>query len=283
MLRKILAAAAVPAACLLLAAPLAAQTIDRIKETGKLTLGFRVDAAPLSYADADGNPAGYTPILCGEVVQGITNVLGLENLNVSFVPVDASNRFEKVASGEIDLLCGAASITLTRRELVDFSVPVYVDGTAVMQPRDASGDLTQLAGKSVGVRSATTTEEALKNTLAASGLDMNVVTFDDHRDGIKAMQDGSIEAYFADQSILLFLYSASPDLGNFRVSPEILTVEKQGLAMARGDSDFRLLVDTILSDIFLSGRIREIFQIALPGAEPGKALQAMFVTSPTVP
>ena len=279
MLRFLLA----PMACLCLATPLAAQTLDRIKETGQLRLGFRTDAAPLSFADPDGNPAGYSPLLCGKLAQGITNALEMENLNVTFVPVDAENRFDKVVAGEIDLLCGAATITLSRREIVDFSVPTYVDGTAVMQPRDASGDLTQLAGKSVGVRKATTTEEALKNTLSASGLTMDVVVFDNHRDGMQAMLDGSIEAYFADQSILLFLYAATQEFQDFRVSPEILTVEKHGLAMTRGDSDFRLLVDGLLAELFLSGQMQEFFRLALPGAEPGKALQAMYVTSPTIP
>ncbi len=279
MFRKLI----IPALLSVLALPVSAQTIERIKETGQLRLGFRVDAAPLSFADGDGNPAGYSPIVCGELAQGVTNALGLENLNVSFIPVDSTNRFEMVANGEIDLLCGAATITLGRREIVDFSVPTYVDGTAVLQPRDASGDLTKLAGKPVGVRTGTTTEEALNNTLAASGLTMDVVTFDDHRDGMRAIIDGSIEAYFADQSILLFLISASQEFENYRVSPEILTVEKHGLAMERGDSDFRLLIDGLLAEMFLSGRMQEFFRLALPGAEPGKALQAMYVTSPTIP
>ncbi|MEX0283489.1 MAG: amino acid ABC transporter substrate-binding protein [Paracoccaceae bacterium] len=279
MLRTVLASAA----CLFLAAPLAAQTLDRIKETGQLNLGFRTDAAPLSFLDENGNPAGYSPIVCGEVAQNIATALDLENLSVKFVPVDAADRFDKVVNGEIDLLCGAATITISRRAQVDFSVPTYVDGTAVMQPRDASGDLTQLAGKSVGVRSNTTTEQALNNTLSASGLEMNLVTYEDHRDGMQAMIDGDIEAYFADQSILLYLFSASQEFGNFRVSPEILSVEKQGLAMARGATEFRLLVDGILGEMFLSGQMAEIFRIALPGIEPGRAMQAMYVTSPTIP
>lgn len=279
MLRFLIA----PLICIVAALPAAAQTLDRIKETGQLRLGFRTDAPPLSYVDTDGNPAGYSPILCGELAQAITNALGMENLSVQFVPVGADNRFDMVANGEIDLLCGAATITLRRMEIVDFSVPTYVDGTAVMQPIDASGDLKQLAGKTVGVRQATTTEEALNNTMKASGLDIKVNAYADHRDGLQAMVAGDIAAYFADQSILMFLHGANPDYARFRVSPEILTVEKQGLAMQRGDSDFRLLIDGLLSELFAAGRVQEIFRIALPGAEPGMALRAMYITSPTIP
>ncbi|MEM8731445.1 MAG: amino acid ABC transporter substrate-binding protein, partial [Pseudomonadota bacterium] len=48
-----------------LAAPVAAQTIDRIKSEGEIRLGFREDAAPLSFLDDAGLPAGYAVEVCG--------------------------------------------------------------------------------------------------------------------------------------------------------------------------------------------------------------------------
>ena len=103
-------------ASVFLAGAAQAQTLDRIKETGTLKLGYRLDAAPLSFQAEDGNPAGYTPMICAELAQGILTVLQIPNLDVEFVPVGMQDRFEKVAAGEIDLLCGASSITLGRRE-----------------------------------------------------------------------------------------------------------------------------------------------------------------------
>lgn len=283
MLRSLLAALVAFTLSAPLTSPLAAQTLERITSTGQLKLGFRTDAIPLSYQDDQGNPAGYAPIICSQIAQGISNALGLDNLSVTFVPVSADNRFEMVQNGEIDLLCGAATITMRRRDMVDFSVPIYVDGTAVMQPKDASGDLTLLGGKNVGVRKDTTTEEALRNTVQVSGLAMNIVTFDDHRAGMQAMVDGTIEAYFADQSILMYLLGTSTEFDKFRVSPDIMTVEKQGLALARGDADFRQLVDSLLSELFETGAMREIFKAALPGAQIGRGMESVFITSPTQP
>lgn len=267
----------------LLALPASAQTLERIKQTGELKLGFRTDAAPLSFTDDQGQPAGYSPLVCAGIAQAIANRLQMSNLQATFHPVDTANRFDKVASGEIDLLCGAATITLQRRELVDFSVPTYVDGTSVMLPKDAPDDLTLLADKKVGVRSGTTTLDALNNTIATLGIKPEIVRFADHRAGLAAMQKGEIDAYFADQSILFYLAHAGDGTQLFKVTGNILTIEKQGLAMARGDADFRLLVDSAISDLFADGTMEDLFNRALPGAQPGAAIQAMHLLSPTIP
>ncbi|MFT5342075.1 MAG: polar amino acid transport system substrate-binding protein [Paracoccaceae bacterium] len=272
-------------ACVILAAvlavPASAQTLERIKETGELKLGYRTDAAPLSFAEADGKPAGYSPQVCVSVAQYIANRFKMENLNVVFVPVDTSDRFEKVASGEVDLLCGVSTITLERRELVDFSVPTYVDGTAVMVPQGYEGGLESFAGKKVGVRAGTTTFDALTGSLADAGIEADIIAFDSHDAGVVALESSQITAYFADQSILLFLYINSGLQDSLMLSDEILTIEKQGLALARGDADFRLLVDAALSQMYFDGTMEEIFKTTLPGVTPGVAIQAMYLTSPT--
>ncbi|MBL4768801.1 MAG: amino acid ABC transporter substrate-binding protein [Rhodobacteraceae bacterium] len=272
-------------ACVILAAvlavPASAQTLERIKETGELKLGYRTDAAPLSFAEADGKPAGYSPQICVNVAQYIANRFMMEDLNVIFVPVDTSDRFDKVASGEIDLLCGASTITLERRELVDFSVPTYVDGTAVMVPKGYDGGLESFAGKKVGVRAGTTTFDALTGSLADAGIKADIIAFDSHDAGLAAIEASQITAYFADQSILLFLYVSSDLQDTLKLSEEILTIEKQGLALARGDSDFRLVVDAAISEMYFDGTMVEIFKTSLPGISPGVAIQAMYLTSPT--
>ncbi|MEX0318437.1 MAG: amino acid ABC transporter substrate-binding protein [Ruegeria sp.] len=266
-----------------LATGVSAQTLDRIKANNEIRFGFRTDAAPLSYVNDQNRPDGYSPRVCDRIAQAIANRLKLSELNVQFLPVEPNNRFDKVASGEIDLLCGAATITLSRREKVDFSIPTYVDGTAVLLPRAADTGLASLAGKKVGMRSATTTEEAVTNSFAAAGIEAEMVRFASHPAGIKALAAGEIDAYFADQSILLANYIAAGLTDGFKMSQEILTIEKHGLALAKGDDEFQLLVDGVLSQMYADGTMEEIFRAALPGVEPGDALKALFVLAPTLP
>lgn len=259
-----------------------AQTLERIKENGQIVVGFRTDAAPLSYL-ADQRPQGYTPSICFALAAKIGAQLEMEDIDIIFETVDTENRFEKVASGEIDLLCGAATITLSRRELVDFSVPVYVDGTTVALKADGPESLAGLAGLKVGVRSGTTTLEALTNSLKAENIDAEIVEFADHPAGMAALNNDEISAYFADQSILMNMIMQRENQKDFKVFDQILTVEKHGLALARGDADFRLAVDRGLSELFQEGVIRQTFEETVRGAEPGFALEAMFLLSPTVP
>lgn len=273
-----------PLAALLLAAvvavPAGAQTIDRIKESGEIRFGFREDAAPLSYLGEDGQPAGYTVQVCAELGKALGRAIGLEEVEFTFIPVDTVNRFAKVVNGDIDLLCGATTITMSRRADVDFSIPIFVDGTAVMLPKGASASFASLNGKKVGVRGGTTTEEALTNTLKDTGTDAEMVTFDSHEDAMAAMQSGEISAYFADQSILLFM---NKDGGDFVVMDRLLTIEKQGLAMLRGDDEFRYLVDGALSGMINTGVIPAIFRQELSGIAPGQAMQWLYRLGPILP
>jgi polar amino acid transport system substrate-binding protein/glutamate/aspartate transport system substrate-binding protein len=266
-----------------LASTAQAQTLERIKETSEIRFGFRTDAPPLSYADAEGRPAGYSPTICGQIGQAIANSLDLEELNATFLPVTAENRFELIASGEIDLLCGAASITLSRQNTVSFSIPTYVDGTAVMLPVGGSSDLRALGGQKIGVRAGTTTQEALTNTLTDAQIDAEVIAFDTHEAGLTAIENGEIKAYFADQSILVFLRALSDRQDELQVMDRLLTVEKHGLAMQRGDVEFQLLIDAVLSEMYRDGRMEAIFTENLPGAEAGLAIRAMFLLAPTLP
>lgn len=269
------------ATLLALAAPAGAQTLDRLRETGEIRLGYRLDALPLSYADEAGLPSGYAVEVCKAVAEALKARLGLDALAPKFVPVTPEDQIEAVSEGKIDLLCGATTVTLSRRDSVDFSIPTYVDGAAALLPRDEiSSGMVSLAGKRVGVHAGTTTEAALRKSLAAEQVDAEVVTFDDHKAGRDALAAGEIAAYFGDQSILIGLIVTSADRDALVLSNEMLTVEKQALALPRGDDAFRLEVDRALSALYISGRMQEMLLAALPGLEPGLALRALFLLAP---
>src|SRR5262249_44447506 len=96
---------------LLLAIPAEAATLDRVRQTGKLTLGYRVDAKPFSYQDASGKPVGYSVSLCESIADEIKTELNLPNLTVDWIPVTVQDRFAAVAQGQVDLLCAADTET----------------------------------------------------------------------------------------------------------------------------------------------------------------------------
>jgi ABC-type amino acid transport substrate-binding protein len=262
----------------LLAAGAQAQTLERVRDSGTFRIGFREDAAPFSFKDSLGEPAGFSVELCRLIAAATKSALGLEEIKIAYVPVGTEDRFEAVQDGRIDILCGASTVTLSRRELVDFSLVTFLDGAAVLLRADGPEELAGLAGQKIGVRGATTTEEALRNTLAELKLDAEVVTVASHNDGLSKLEAGEIAAYFGDQAILIFLATGSPTPEKFKLSEKQLTFEPYALALARGDSDFRLLVDRTLAGIYRSGLIDQLFANAFGrNAKQSPALHAVYL------
>jgi polar amino acid transport system substrate-binding protein/glutamate/aspartate transport system substrate-binding protein len=273
-MRTIIAASLVALA----AGAVSADTLARLRDSGEIRLGVRTDAAPLSFAK-DGAPAGYTVEVCKGVAARLGVALG-RPLTPVYVEVTAENRFDAVTGGRVDLLCGADTATLGRRETVDFSIPVYIDGATVMMKRGATTDFAGLAGNRVGVRAGTTTEAALKATLARTGVAAEIVDVDDHAKGVEGVLSGELFAYFADQSILMFLALGSGRQAELAVAGNVLTAEPQALAMALGDSDFRLAVDRALSGMFRDGEIARAFDASFAPAKMGDVMRALTVVAP---
>jgi len=255
-----------------------AQTLERIRETGTFKLGYREDAAPFSFKNALGEPAGFSVELCRLVAAEAKAALGLDQIRIEYVPVGTEDRFQAVQDGRIDIECGSTTVTLSRRELVDFSLFTFLDGAAVLLRADGPEDLTGLAGQKIGVRGATTTEEALRNTLGEIKMDAEVVTVASHGEGLRKLEAGEIAAYFGDQAILIFLAARSDAPEKLKISDRQLTFEPYALALTRGDADFRLLVDRTLAGVYRTGLIDQLFTNAFgPNADQSAALQAVYL------
>jgi polar amino acid transport system substrate-binding protein/glutamate/aspartate transport system substrate-binding protein len=257
-----------------------AGTLDRIGQDKSIRIAYREDAPPFSYKDKIGEPTGFMVDLCRAVAKKLAEQRNFSDLKVVYVPVTAADRFEAITQQKADLLCEPTSVTLSRRELVDFSIPTFLDGASLMVRADGPKNLRDLAGQKIGVLAGTTTEEALRNTLKEAGIAGDVVAAKTHGEGLAMLDDGKISAYFGDRSILLFLIKDSKAPEKLRLADDYLSVEPYALALPRGDNDFRLAVDRALSHIYRSGEIVSIFQRSFGGkAEPSQILRTLYIIS----
>jgi polar amino acid transport system substrate-binding protein len=266
------AALALAAQAAVLAAPAArAGTLDRVKETGVFRIGYRADARPYSYQDARGHPAGYVVDLCRVVAAALG-----PGVRIDYVLVHAGERFEAVHDGKVDILCDPSTITIARREIVDFSIPTYLDGAGVLSRRSAPVQrFEDLAGKRVGVLIGTTTERLLHRSLEALDVTATIVPVHDHRNGLDLVEDGKLDAYAADRGILAAMLRQGGRPG-FELSKRYFSYETYGLALPRDDSAFRLFVDKTLAALYRSGRIHDILARTFGNAPLDPMLQAMF-------
>jgi ABC-type amino acid transport substrate-binding protein len=256
-----------------------AGTLDRIKQEKAIRIAYREDAPPFSYKDKIGEPMGFMVDLCRGVAKNLADQLQLASLNVVYVPVTAADRFEAIQQQKADLLCEPTSATLSRREIVDFSIPTFVDGASLMIRADGPHNLKAMAGKKIGVLGGTTTEQSLRSSLKATGITSDVIPAKTHAEGVAMLDDGKISAYFADRSILVSLIKDSKAPGKLMLAENYLSVEPYALALPRGDEDFRLAVDRALSHIYLGGEIGAIFKRTFGDAQPGQVLGTLYLTA----
>lgn len=182
-------------------------TLARIAERGTVTVGYREESPPFSLITAGTKqPVGYSIDLCTRVVDALRQALSRPDLQVAYVPVSAADRFDKVASGAVDMECGNSSVTLGRMAQVDFSNLIFVTGGALLvSSQSPIRSVADLAGKRVSVVTGTTTEQALLQRLSQGGINATVVPLQDHDQGIRMLSKGDVDAHAGDQIVLIGL------------------------------------------------------------------------------
>ncbi|GAU86361.1 amino acid ABC transporter substrate-binding protein [Bosea sp. BIWAKO-01] len=258
-------------------ASLAADTLARARETGTLRLGFRVDAPPYSYRTTSGEPSGYIVDLCREVAAGVKKAQGLPALKIDYVEVSSTARLEALRDGKIDILCDPTSMTMSRRAMVDFSLPTFIDGAGVLHRTNELTRLEDLRGKKVGVLRGTTTEEVLRATLTQLGIEAEIVPMVAHPDGVRSLAAGKIDAYFADRGILSYHLLNSENRSGMKLSDQYFTFETYALALPRGDEKLRLLVDATLAELYRTDRVKQIYARSFGSFPPDQFIRALFV------
>jgi polar amino acid transport system substrate-binding protein len=250
----------------LLSGPAPAQTLDRIAATKTIHIGFIPDQAPFAIQSAGAPPTGYAIDLCNRVVGKIRETV--PGVSVNYVETSLADAFNAVATGQIDLLCGAVTATLGRREIVDFSEPIFITGVSGLLRTDSPRDLRELflgersispprspemrpfSTSHVGVRSETTTEAVLRRAIKEGGYGATVAEFPTHEEGLAALENRQIDAYFADHALLAELFARARHPSRLIIGTRLLTHDVYGIAMSRGDADLRLLVDRVLSAFY---------------------------------
>jgi len=260
-------------------------TLEKIARTGEFLIGYRTDSSPLSYENSEGEPSGYSVDLCRRIAAGVKAHLGNKDIETKFVRITAEERLSAVVDGKIDIECGSTTITLSRQELVDFSLPVFVTGASVLSK--VSGGIqtmSDLSGKRVGVAKDTTTIAQLETYLTDNLIDAEIVIITDRIDGMTRLDRGGIDALASDQIVLIGQILEARNPKQYSLMDSIFSYEPYGFVVRRNDADFRLVVNRSLSQLYRSGQQGDVFYkwIGRIGITVPPVLAAMYQLS-TIP
>ena len=86
-------------------------TLEKIRTSGAMTIGYRDTAIPFSYVGADQKPIGFSLDLCGLVAEKVKQRLRLDELKIDYKPVTPANRAALLKDGAVDVECSATPET----------------------------------------------------------------------------------------------------------------------------------------------------------------------------
>ena len=278
-MKRLLAAIVLSAVIAPAAHAQAPDTLKKIKAAGSITVAFSGDSLPFSYVESNNQPAGYSIDLCQRVIAAIGRAVGVPDLKVNWMVDTVPNRIAAVATGKADLECANTTASQTRMKNVDFSSLIFVDGGGFLVRSDSSVNGTSdLAGKSVAVTSGTTTERRLNAMLRDRLINAKVVSVKDGVEGVAMLESGAVAAFASDKIKLIGLAAQAKDPKIFALLSEDLSFEPYAFMLPRNDSAFRLVVNSALTQVYISGEIDPIFTKWLGKlGRPSGLLAAMYI------
>ena len=236
-------------------------TLKRVADTGEIRIGYVPDAPPMSFHDDDGNPTGYSIVLCRYVANAVKAAVGLEEIKLSYVPlILPEDRINAVVNHDVDIECGATTVTLSRRERVDFTLMTFITGGAVLSlTGDSINSVADLSGKTVAVIRGTTTHAASRDFITNNGFKITLRIITTHDEGIELLNAGKVDGYASDRTMLVGQVVRSEDRSRYSISRDVFSFEPYALMLARGDTDFRLVADRALAQLYSNARIRRLY------------------------
>ena len=243
------------------------------QETGQIKLGYRTDARPFSFQDESGKPAGYSVALCQKVAERRQGRAGPGRTSTSSgCRSRSTNRFSAVQQGKVDLLCGADTRDPgagARMSLLDPDLPGrHRRAAARRRSRPAARGAERTKPQSEPVwrghrrRSSCRSRRfaVVSGTDARPGWRGKLSDVPAHREGRAGDgYDAGIQGSARPQVERLLRRSRHP-AGRGEAQPvgaasswsldRYFTYEPLALALARGDEDFRLVVDRALSRLY---------------------------------
>jgi len=256
---------------------LAGGTLDRIRDSGHIRFAYLPNARPFT-SGSGGAVEGYSADLCKRIADQVKSSLGLAQLTVDWVEVNAGNVFSTVSGGQADVLCTPSNATLERRKSLSYSLPVFAAGVRAVVRSDAPMALRDVLEAAPAQRNVwrgspsmnlieKTRFAAVTNTSSerwlnskVKGLKLNTVTrsVPNYQAGIQALLNRDVDVFLAERDVVLAAMDPQTQ-ANLLVLKRQITNEPLCLAVPRGDDDFRLQVDTALSAAYNSNEFSSLY------------------------
>jgi general L-amino acid transport system substrate-binding protein len=227
-----------PAAATTPQAPAQEPTLALVKKRGQVLCGVNGELHGFSVVDKQGRWSGFDVDFCRSIAAA---TLG-DASKVKFVPATATNRFDLLKSGQIDLLVRNTTITLRRSSGdtgVRYAAVTYIDGQGFAVPKKAGiKNLVQLDKARICVTRDTTYQQNTLDWFAGLGMSVRLVLFDKTEATFAAFVAGECDAVTQQSTGLVTAIVGTGKADDYMVLPEIISKEPHGPYVRAGDNDW---------------------------------------------
>ncbi|MGM0561378.1 MAG: transporter substrate-binding domain-containing protein [Pseudomonadota bacterium] len=225
----------------------AADVLEDVEDRGTLIAGVKADYPPFGYRDSGGDIVGLEIDLAEDIAERL-------DVDIELVPVVASNRMEFLEQGKVDVLIATMTNTDERAKVVDFVEPGhYASGTNILAPKKAGfTEWSDLEGKPVcGVQG------AFYNRRTQQDYGAELIAFKGTSEAYTALQQGRCLAFVYDDAALLGQLE-NEEWSEFEMPLETIDESPWGIAVAKGEDNFREMLEEVVIDWHGSGTILEL-------------------------
>ena len=237
-----------------------ADTLQKIANSGRITLGYRESSVPFSYLAGPRHPIGFGVDIYTHVIPALKRATGRSDLEVNWQALTSQNRIPLIANGTVDLECGSTSNTAARAKTVAFAINYFYTGPKLLV-KQASGvkDFDDLVGKTVAVTTGTTTMKLLRKMDLERSMNMQLLPGKDHADSFLLVDAGRAVAFAMDDILLYGQILNAKQPAQWQVVGTPPQVEPYACMLRKEDAAFKRVVDSAIADLMRSGEFERLY------------------------
>ena len=252
---------------------LAQGTLDKIKQSGQMTLAYRESSIPFSYLDDKAQPTGFGYEICERIADNVKKATGRADLKKAYQAVTSANRIPLLVNGTIDIECGSTTNNSERGKQVAFAVNYFYTGTRFLVKSGTHvGKLADLAGKTVVSTTGTTNYQIIRRLNEEQKLGIDLIGAKDHAESALLVQTGRAVAFGMDDILLYGLRASALNPADLAVVGEPIQVEPYAIMVRRDDPAFKKLVDDTLAGMMKSGEFETLYKKWFQSPIPPKGI-----------
>ena len=218
-------------------------SLNEVLEKGTFVVGLDATFAPLGFLNDENEIVGFDIDIAREVCERLGVELVLQ-------PIDWDAKMFELESKTIDAIWNGFTITPSRQEQVQFSLP-YLNNRQIILTDDTSIDsVSDLAGKKVGVQLQSSGQTALEANAVYANI-QEEVKFDTYTLALADLEVGRVDAIVIDETMGRYINSklTTP----FLVVEEDLGDEEYGIGFRKNDTKLVERINVLLQEMKSDG------------------------------